>query len=115
MTDHKLVSKDDCGVFAILKKKHSVKISNQIAIDGIECVRFRGSKYGAGFASFNLDNSNKDFLLSIFVEDEKIFEEIKNILIDSGFSIGNVKSQIIAASELSLDIFFGLKKDRFLG
>ena len=104
MTDHKIVSKDDCGVFAILKKKHSVKISNQIAIDGIECVRFRGSKYGAGFASFNLDNSNKDFLLSIFVEDEKIFEEIKNILIDSGFSIGNVKSQIIAASELSLDI-----------
>ena len=77
MTDHKIVSKDDCGVFAILKKKHSVKISNQIAIDGIECVRFRGSKYGAGFASFNLDNSNQDFLLSIFVENEKTFEEIK--------------------------------------
>ena len=104
MTDHKIVSKDDCGVFAILKKKHSVKIPNQIAIHGIECVRFRGSKYGAGFASFNLDNSNKDFLLSIFVEDENIFEEIKNILIDSGFSIGNIKSQTIIASELSLDI-----------
>ena len=72
MNDSKLVSKDDCGVFAILKKKHAKKISNQVAVDGIECVRFRGSKFGAGFASFNLENSNQEFLLSIFVENESI-------------------------------------------
>ena len=104
MTDNKLVSKDDCGVFAVLKKKHSSKIPNQIAVDGIECVRFRGSKFGAGFASFNIENSNKDFLLSIFVENENTFDEIKTILSDNGFTIGNIKSQTIAASELSLDI-----------
>ena len=104
MTDNRLVSKDDCGVFAVLKKKHSSKIPNQIAVDGIECVRFRGSKFGAGFASFNLENSNKDFLLSMFVENENTFDEIKTILSDHGFTIGNIKSQTIAASELSLDI-----------
>ena len=90
MIDSKIVSKDDCGVFAVLKKKHSSKISNQIAVDGIECVRFRGSKFGAGFASFNLENSNKDFLLSIFVENENTFDEIKTILIDHGFTIRDI-------------------------
>ena len=111
MTDNKLVSKDDCGVFAVLKKKHSSKIPNQIAVDGIECVRFRGSKFGAGFASFNIENSNKDFLLSIFVENENTFDEIKTILSDHGFTIGNIKSQTIAASELSLDISLIISTD----
>ena len=111
MTDNKLVSKDDCGVFAVLKKKHSSKIPNQIAVDGIECVRFRGSKFGAGFASFNIENSNKDFLLSIFVENENTFDEIKTILSDYGFTIGNIKSQTIAASELSLDISLIISTD----
>ena len=111
MTDNKLVSKDDCGVFAVLKKKHSSKIPNQIAVDGIECVRFRGSKFGAGFASFNIENSNKDFLLSIFVENENTFDEIKTILSDNGFTIGNIKSQTIAASELSLDISLIISTD----
>ena len=111
MTDNKLVSKDDCGVFAVLKKKHSSKIPNQIAVDGIECVRFRGSKFGAGFASFNIENSNEDFLLSIFVENENTFDEIKTILSDHGFTIGNIKSQTIAASELSLDISLIISTD----
>ena len=111
MTDNKLVSKDDCGVFAVLKKKHSSKIPNQIAVDGIECVRFRGSKFGAGFASFNIENSNKDFLLSIFVENDNTFDEIKTILSDHGFTIGNIKSQTIAASELSLDISLIISTD----
>ena len=111
MTDNKLVSKDDCGVFAVLKKKHSSKIPNQIAVDGIECVRYRGSKFGAGFASFNIENSNKDFLLSIFVENENTFDEIKTILSDHGFTIGNIKSQTIAASELSLDISLIISTD----
>tara|TARA_B100000029_G_scaffold324890_1_gene317327 strand:- start:54674 stop:56788 length:2115 start_codon:yes stop_codon:yes gene_type:complete len=104
MIDPKIVSKDDCGVFAVLKKKHSSKIPNKIAVDGIECVRFRGSKFGAGFASFNIENSNKDFLLSIFVDNQDTFEEIKNILIEHDFSTTDIKSQTIAAPELSLDI-----------
>ena len=104
MNDSKLVSKDDCGVFAILKKKHAKKIFNQVVVDGIECVRFRGSKFGAGFASFNLENSNQEFLLSIFVENENTFDEIKDILNDYNFSIHDIKSKKIAASELSLDI-----------
>ena len=104
MNDSKLVSKDDCGVFAILKKKHAKKIFNQVVVDGIECVRFRGSKFGAGFASFNLENSNQEFLLSIFVENENTFDEIKDILNDYNFSIHDIKSKKITASELSLDI-----------
>jgi glutamate synthase domain-containing protein 1/glutamate synthase domain-containing protein 3 len=104
LNDSKLVSKDDCGVFAILKKKHAKKISNQVAVDGIECVRFRGSKFGAGFASFNLENSNQEFLLSIFVENENTFDEIKDILNGYNFSIHDIKSKKITASELSLDM-----------
>ena len=111
MINSKIVSKDDCGVFAVLKKKHSSKIPNQIAVDGIECVRFRGSKFGAGFASFNLENSNKDFLLSIFVENENTFDEIKAILIDRGFTMRDIKSQTVAASELSLDISLTISTD----
>ena len=88
MNKFKIVSKDDCGVFAVLRKKNSNKISSSIAINGIECVRFRGSKYGAGFACFNLDNGfTNDYYLQVFVADKNIANEIKNILQDSNIII----------------------------
>ena len=109
MIKSKIVSKDDCGLFAILRKTNSPKISNSIAVSGIECVRFRGSKYGAGFARFDLDNSNQEYLLKIFVKNEDIFNEIKDILINSGLSIINISSRKISATELPLDISFIVK------
>ena len=42
--------KDDCGVFGVIRKKNAPQIPSSVAIRAIECVRFRGSPFGAGFA-----------------------------------------------------------------
>ena len=103
MIKFNIISKDDCGVFAILRKKNSNKIPSSIAIDGIECVRFRGSKYGAGFACFDLDNrSSNNYYLQIFVANKNIANEIKNILHDYDIIIKQENFRNISAIQLPL-------------
>ena len=103
MNKFKIISKDDCGVFAVLRKKNSNKIPSSIAIDGIECVRFRGSKYGAGFACFDLNNSSpNDYYLQAFVANKNIANEIKNILHDSNIIIKQENFRNISAIQLPL-------------
>ena len=115
MNKFKIVSKDDCGVFAVLRKKNSNKISSSIAINGIECVRFRGSKYGAGFACFNLDNGfTNDYYLQVFVADKNIANEIKNILQDSNIIIKQENLRNISAIQLPLSYNLIISADNSL-
>jgi glutamate synthase domain-containing protein 1 len=46
------VVKDGCGVFGMLRKAGSPLIPNSAAIDGISCIKYRGSNLGAGYAAF---------------------------------------------------------------
>jgi len=44
-----------CGILAILRKPGAPKIRGDFVVEAIDVVRFRGSRYGAGYAVFNLD------------------------------------------------------------
>ena len=42
------VVKDGCGVFGMLRKAGSPLIPNSAAINGISCIKYRGSDLGSG-------------------------------------------------------------------
>lgn len=61
--------KDDCGVFGILRKPSAAMVPSSIAVKAIECVRFRGSPFGAGFANFEVNGGNHDlYTIKAFVD-----------------------------------------------
>ena len=79
---------DDCGVFGIISK-NSNKISSDLVVKATECIRYRGSKYGAGYAAFSLDGNNQIYKIKAFVEDDDTVDLIRNQLL----SISEIKSQ----------------------
>ena len=48
MTKINYSSHDDCGVFGMISKNAN-KISSEFIVKATECIRYRGSKYGAGY------------------------------------------------------------------
>ncbi|MHB8567513.1 MAG: GltB/FmdC/FwdC-like GXGXG domain-containing protein [Nitrososphaerales archaeon] len=62
------VIKDGCGIFAVLRKKNAPKISNLAAVNGISCIKYRGSDLGAGYASFDASLSKGPYRLKAFVK-----------------------------------------------
>ncbi|MDA4112231.1 MAG: hypothetical protein OK439_06795, partial [Thaumarchaeota archaeon] len=65
------ISKDGCGVFGVLRKPGAPLISNTVAVDGISCIKYRGSDLGAGYACFE-SNNDKRLKIQAFVNDETI-------------------------------------------
>ncbi len=61
------VVKSGCGVFGILRLDGADAIAFPPALAGIECMRFRGSGLGAGFASVNL-SAGEHFTVKAFVD-----------------------------------------------
>ncbi len=53
------VAKDGCGVVGIIRKHGSPKIGNLTAVDGIACIKYRGSDLGAGYASLSCDQGDE--------------------------------------------------------
>jgi glutamate synthase domain-containing protein 1/glutamate synthase domain-containing protein 3 len=90
------VVKDGCGVFGILRKEESPKISSVSAVQGISCVKYRGSHLGAGYASFNLAQSKANAAHNVmaFVENEAVAKEIEGELL----KISSLESNAIRSS-----------------
>ncbi|MEM3427963.1 MAG: hypothetical protein QW212_06775 [Nitrososphaerales archaeon] len=79
--------KDGCGVFGILRKKSATKISNLAPLKAIDCVKFRGSKLGAGFASFDIPGGGRPPIrVKIFVDNAETLSFVRRIF------AGHVKS-----------------------
>jgi glutamate synthase domain-containing protein 1/glutamate synthase domain-containing protein 3 len=73
------VNKDGCGVFGVIRKKESPKISNLTAVSAISCIKYRGSSLGAGYACF--DNAGgSDYKIKAFVRDSSVAREIESKL-----------------------------------
>ena len=66
-----------CGLFGIMRKKDSAKISGSIPVKCLDYIRYRGSDKGSGYASFNL-NSTNSFTVKIFYNDEE--EKLRTLL-----------------------------------
>ena len=78
---------DGCGVFGIIRKKDSPKISNLVAVDGISCIKYRGSDLGAGYASFNVPLKSDPFRIKAFVRNEEIAREIERHFLQDGYEL----------------------------
>ena len=72
--------KSGCGVLGILRKQEAGKISSDEALRGIECVRYRGSRLGAGFASIDLDRKDLPFKVKVFVDGDETAELVRKLL-----------------------------------
>ncbi|TLX93771.1 MAG: hypothetical protein E6K96_09045 [Thaumarchaeota archaeon] len=62
------VVKDGCGVFGVLRKEGAERIGNSVALKAIECVRYRGSNLGAGFAAFTNQEPRPPARIKVFVD-----------------------------------------------
>ncbi len=72
------VVKDGCGVFGILRKEGAGRIGNSVALKGIECVRYRGSNLGAGFAAFTNSERRPPARVKIFIDGEESLQEVRD-------------------------------------
>lgn len=80
-------SKDNCGVFGVIRKRGAPKISSNLPLQAIECARFRGSNLGAGFASFSIKKSDDEpYRLKIFVDGAETQKLVKDIFEASGLN-----------------------------
>ncbi len=73
--------KGGCGVFGVLRKNSAHKISNLTPLRAIECVRFRGSQLGAGFASFDIpEGTPPPIRVKVFVDNDKTLSFVRLML-----------------------------------
>ena len=75
-----------CGLFGIMRKKESGKISGSIPVKCLDYIRYRGSDKGSGYASFNLNDTNS-FTVKIFYNDEE--EKLRALLQEHGIGINS--------------------------
>jgi glutamate synthase domain-containing protein 1 len=100
------VVKDGCGVFGMLRKSGAPRIPSTVAINGISCIKYRGSNLGAGYAAFNtegvLDRTDSStaarapYRIQAFVTGDAIAEEIQATL---ERSVGRVDNPTIRRIE----------------
>ena len=75
------ISIDGCGVLGILAKDGAPPIRSDETLEAIECARFRGSKFGAGFTGFKIDKSQDKFaLFRTFVLNEEAHADALEVL-----------------------------------
>jgi glutamate synthase domain-containing protein 1/glutamate synthase domain-containing protein 3 len=72
------VVKDGCGVFGMLRKKNAPLIPSAVAVNGISCIKYRGSDLGAGYAAFRTSQEpgSAPYRVQAFVTGEKVAGEI---------------------------------------
>ncbi|MDA4117936.1 MAG: glutamate synthase [Thaumarchaeota archaeon] len=76
------VFKDGCGIFGIIRKNDAPKVSNVSALNGIECIRYRGSDLGAGFALFDssMNAGAQTHTVKAFVRNQDIANNLEDQL-----------------------------------
>ncbi|MEM0384253.1 MAG: hypothetical protein QXV27_05355 [Candidatus Caldarchaeum sp.] len=75
-----LLNISGCGILGILRRRDAAKIKAQDAVSSIECVRYRGSKLGAGFAAYNLNHGRAPYKVKVFVGSDDALQFVKNVL-----------------------------------
>ena len=86
------VVKDGCGVFGMLRKPHAPFITNDAAINGISCIKYRGSDLGAGYAAFRTPSSTDEapYKVQAFVTSRGVADYVASALQER---VGEVENQ----------------------
>src|SRR5208283_4172639 len=76
----------------MLRKSGAPKISSKTAINGISCIKYRGSSLGAGYAAFNTDVASESggshaaertpYRIQAFINGDQVAEQIQSTLED---------------------------------
>ena len=76
------IYKDGCGIFGIIRKDGAPKVSNLDTLEGIACIKYRGSDLGAGFALFDtsLSNGGQNHKVKAFVRNQRIADNLQDQL-----------------------------------
>lgn len=80
------VVKDGCGVFGMLRKSSARRIPSRVAVNGISCIKYRGSNLGAGYAAFVTESNGSSasgplpYRVQAFVTGDGVAEEIRAVL-----------------------------------
>jgi len=100
-----------CGILAILRKPHADKIKGSTVVDAIDLVRFRGSRYGAGYAVMNMES--RKFSAQIFLIKDGREDDRLNLIIEELSKISNIECiNKKAETEKVLDIEIILDVDK---
>lgn len=88
------VMKDGCGVFGMLRKVDAPLISSMVAINGISCIKYRGSDLGAGYAAFRTSGEpgSAPYRIQAFVTGEKVAQQMTSALEER---VGTVEDQTL--------------------
>jgi len=98
-----------CGIFGILRKPHADKIDGKLVAAAIDLVRFRGSRYGAGYAVMTVgsDLPENVYRLGLFLikdgNEQYRFDTVLKILSEN-FSIVQVSKRVETDKVLDYEI-----------
>lgn len=103
------VVKDGCGVFGMLRKPHAPLITNRVAIDGISCIKYRGSNLGAGYAAFRTPDGRSSrevpFRIQAFVTDQGVAEYLASALREKVGEVGDQTMRVIDPTRRDLSVW----------
>ncbi|NPA23464.1 MAG: glutamate synthase [Crenarchaeota archaeon] len=104
------MSRDSCGILAILRKPHAAKIDGDKVVEALDIVRFRGSRYGSGYSLFNFEKG--PFLAQTFIVKNGEERKTLDFIIDRLSEIGNVRDvRTKVETEKILDLEIELEKN----
>ena len=109
------VVKDGCGVFGMLRKADAPRISNQIAIDGISCIKYRGSNLGAGYAAFTASDDSAPYRIQAFVTGESVAKRIQSALEERVGRVEHSSTRRIERSKDQLSVWEATLRPRESG
>ncbi len=98
--------KDGCGVFGILRKQDAPLITNQVAVNGISCIKYRGSDLGAGYAAFRTRAGQPaPYRVQAFVTDGGVAEHIGSVLRERVGPIGSQSLRVVDPRRKGLSVW----------
>jgi glutamate synthase domain-containing protein 1/glutamate synthase domain-containing protein 3 len=76
------VYKDGCGIFGVIRKNGTPKVSNLTTLTGISCISYRGSDLGAGFALFDssMGHQAETHRIKAFVRSKEVGDSLSDRL-----------------------------------
>ncbi|MDA4118790.1 MAG: hypothetical protein OK455_10675, partial [Thaumarchaeota archaeon] len=104
------IVKDGCGVFGMLRKADAPLIPDDAAVDGISCIKYRGSNLGAGYAAFRTTSENgvTPYRIQAFVTDERVAQRIASSFEDRVGRVERQSLRVIDPSRKDLSVWEGM-------
>lgn len=101
------VVKDGCGVFGMMRKKGAPLITDSTVINGISCIKYRGSDLGAGYAAFRTGSQPGEtpYRVQAFVTGERAAEVIHSRLEEGVGTVDGETMRVVDPRRANLSVW----------